>query len=133
MMKRQIAARVTGFVLSLAVCIAGLALTGTPLLPGFISKMNLLHAAADLGSPLAMAGIAALLLSAVLTAAYLIPMTVRAFLVNTETSPSFTEKDKDPGARMLVPFAVLVAAMLILGIHAEPLMDALERLITGGM
>ena len=80
-----------------------------------------------------MAGIAALLLSAVLTAAYLIPMTVRSFLVNTEVSPSFTEKDKDPGARMLVPFAVLVAAMLILGIHAEPLMDALERLITGGM
>jgi hypothetical protein len=34
---------------------------------------------------------------------------------------------------MLVPFAVLVAAMLILGIHAEPLMNALERLITGGM
>ena len=113
--------------------IAGLALTGTPLLPGFISKMNLLQAAADLSSPLAMAGIAALLLSAVLTAAYLIPMTVRSFLVNTEVSPSFTEKDKDPGARMLVPFAVLVAAMLILGIHAEPLMDALERLITGGM
>ena len=113
--------------------IAGLALTGTPLLPGFISKMNLLHAAADLGSPLAMVGIAALLLSAVLTAAYLIPMTIRAFLVNTEASPSFTEKDKDPGARMLVPFAVLVAAMLILGIHAEPLMNALERLITDGM
>ena len=45
----------------------------------------------------------------------------------------FTEKDKDPGARMLVPFAVLVAAMLILGIHAEPLMNTLERLIAGGM
>lgn len=113
--------------------IAGLALTGTPLLPGFISKMNLLHAAADVGGRFAVAGIAALLLSAILTAAYLIPMTVRAFLVSTETSPSFTEKDKDPGVRMLVPFAALVAAMLVLGIHSSPLMDVLERLITGGV
>ena len=111
--------------------IAGLALTGTPLLPGFVSKMNLLHAAFEPGIPLAMAGIAALLLSAVLTAAYLIPMTVRAFLVNTEVSPAFTERDKDPGLRMLVPFAVLVVSMLILGMHAEPVMNALERLITG--
>lgn len=113
--------------------IAGLALTGTPLLPGFVSKINLLHAAADLENPFAMAGIAALLLSAVLTAAYLIPMTVRSFLVNTEASPSFSDQDKDPGLRMLVPFAVLVAAMLMLGIHGEPVMDALERLITGSL
>ena len=113
--------------------IAGLALTGTPLLPGFVSKINLLHAAADLEDPFAMAGIAALLLSAVLTAAYLIPMTVRSFLINTEASPSFTDQDKDPGLRMLVPFAVLVAAMLMLGIHGEPVMDALECLITGSL
>ena len=113
--------------------IAGLALTGTPLLPGYISKMNLLQAAAEAGGGFATAGIIALLLSAILTAAYLLPMTVRAFLVNSEESPSFTERDKDPGARMLVPFAVLVAAMMILGIHATPLMNALERLISGGM
>ena len=113
--------------------IAGLALTGTPLLPGFVSKMNLLHAAADAGGRFAMAGIAALLLSAILTAAYLLPMTIRAFLVTPEDAASFTGRDRDPGPRMLIPFAVFSAAMLVLGTHAVPLMNALERLITGGM
>ena len=46
--------------------ISGLALTGTPLLPGYISKMNLLMSAALAGGPFAMAGIIALLLSAIL-------------------------------------------------------------------
>ena len=113
--------------------IAGLALTGTPLLPGYISKMNLLVSAAEKGGGFAMAGMIALLLSAILTAAYLLPMTVRAFLVSSEASLSFTEKDHDPGLRMLIPFAVLCAAMLVLGIHAAPVMNALESLITGSM
>ncbi|MBP3208367.1 MAG: proton-conducting membrane transporter, partial [Oscillospiraceae bacterium] len=113
--------------------ISGLALTGTPLLPGYISKMNLLTAAVEAGGPFAMAGIIALLLSAILTAAYLLPMGIRAFLVAPEASLSFTERDRDPGWRMLVPFAVLVLTMLVLGIHAAPLMEALHGLIIGGI
>jgi multicomponent Na+:H+ antiporter subunit D len=113
--------------------ISGLALTGTPLLPGYISKMNLLMSAALAGGPFAMAGIIALLLSAILTAAYLLPMGIRAFLVTPEDSLSFTEHDRDPGWQMLVPFTVLVLTMLVLGIHAEPLMNALESLIMGSV
>ena len=113
--------------------ISGLALTGTPLLPGYISKMNLLMSAALAGGTFAMAGIIALLLSAILTAAYLLPMGIRAFLVTPEDSLSFTEHDRDPGWQMLVPFTVLVLTMLVLGIHAEPLMNALESLIMGSV
>ena len=111
--------------------LASLALTGTPLLPGFISKMNLLTAGAELGTPWAMAGVIALLLSALLTAAYLLPLSVRAFLVSDEDKTAFTEKDRDPGPRMLIPFAVLSLTMLLLGIHASPLMALLERLVPG--
>ena len=107
--------------------------TGTPLLPGYISKMNLLMSAALAGGPFAMAGIIALLLSAILTAAYLLPMGIRAFLVTPEDSLSFTEHDRDPGWQMLVSFTVLVLTMLVLGIHAEPLMNALESLIMGSV
>ena len=113
--------------------IAGLALTGTPLLPGFISKQNLLTAAALLGDRWAIPGIVALLLSALLTAAYLLPMGIRAFILPDEASPAFTDKDRDPGLRMLVPFAVLVLAMLLLGFRASPLVSALESLVTGGV
>lgn len=117
-----------------AFLISGLALTGAPLLPGFISKMNLINAAAEAEySGYAMFGIIALLISALLTAAYLLPMSVRAFIVREGVQPEFTDKDKDPGLRMLVPFAILCIVMVIFGFSASPLMAALERLIAGGM
>lgn len=111
--------------------IASLALTGAPFLPGFVSKMNLMNAAAADGSGFAVAGIAALLVSALLTAAYLIPMSVRAFVPHDGAELQFTEKDKDPGLRMLIPFAVLCAAMLVFGICASPLMRVLETVAAG--
>lgn len=111
--------------------IAGLALTGTPLLPGYISKTNLLTAAAQLNDPYALFGIVSLLLSALLAAAYLLPMSVRAYIVPEGSSLSFTEKDRDPGLRMLIPFGVLVLAMIYFGVHAGSLMNALGSLISG--
>ena len=111
--------------------LAGLALTGAPLLPGFISKMNLLTAAVEQGSATAMLGIAALMISALLTGAYLLPLAVRAFVPRKGAELVFTEKDRDPGLRMLVPFAILCLAMVIFGIHSAPLMHALEALVTG--
>ena len=113
--------------------IAGIALTGTPLLPGFLSKNNLLSAAVAQGSSYGMWGIVALLLSALLTAAYLLPMSLRAFIVPEGTAIAYTEKDADPGMRMLIPFAILTITMIVLGVYASPLMDALEALVAGGM
>ncbi len=114
-----------------AFTIASLALTGVPLLPGFISKMNLLTAAVESGvSGSTLFAIIALMLSALLTAAYLLPVALRAFVVRDGVTPNYTEKDKDPGLRMLIPFAVLCFAMLLFGLHATPLMNALKALIT---
>lgn len=113
--------------------LAGLALTGTPLLPGFISKMNLLNAVVDLGGGFAYAGAAALLISALLTASYLIPMSVRSFLPRKNAVLEFGERDRDPGKYMLIPFAVLCVAMVVLGVHSTPVMQWLENLILGGI
>lgn len=111
--------------------IASLALVGAPLLPGFVSKMNLLNAAAELGGSYAMLGIISLLVSALLTAAYLLPLCIRAFIPHSGFTPEFTSAGKDPGPCMLVPFAVLCLVMILLGFNSRPVMSAIEALIAG--
>ena len=115
----------------MALFLGALALTGTPPLPGFFSKVNLLVAAAEADAFLARAGIAALLLSALLTAAYLLPLSVRAFLVSEQDECVFTERDRDPGLPMLISFAVLSLAILLLSISAAPVTVLLKHAIGG--
>ncbi|MCD8021687.1 MAG: proton-conducting membrane transporter [Lachnospiraceae bacterium] len=60
--------------------ISGLALMGVPGLAGFIGKWNLVKAALESENPLAVVGIAALMVSALLTAIYMMTISVRAFV-----------------------------------------------------
>lgn len=59
--------------------ISALALMGVPGLCGFISKWNLARAAIASENALAYIGVAALLISALLTAIYMLTVSVRAF------------------------------------------------------
>ena len=59
--------------------VSALALMGVPGLAGFISKWNLASAAVESGNPVAYFGIACLLISALLTAIYMLTIVVRAF------------------------------------------------------
>ena len=59
--------------------ISGLALMGVPGLCGFVSKWNLAKAAVASENPLGYLGVAALLVSALLTAIYMLTISVRAF------------------------------------------------------
>ena len=116
-----------------AYTVGALAMTGVPLLPGFVSKMNLIRAAVDSGCGIyAYIGIAVLLCSALLMAGYLILPSVRAWIPRSEPQPVFTERDRDPGWRMLTVLAVLCIAMLALGCCSVPVMNTLEALIAGG-
>ena len=63
--------------------VSSLALMGVPGLAGFISKWNLAGAAVNSRNSLAYAGIACLLLSALLTAIYMLSIVVRAFFRKT--------------------------------------------------
>ena len=117
-----------------AFAMASLALTGIPPLAGFVSKINLMRAAADAGRSLyTWLGIGSLLVSALLTAGYLILPSFRAWIVREGPQETFTERDRDPGWRMLAVLAVLCLAMLALGCCSVPVMNALEALAAGGM
>ncbi len=119
--------------------VSALALMGVPGLCGFISKWNLVKAALDSTHPLAIAGIAALLISSLLTAIYMLTIVVRAFfpdndcnLYSTEELPDETGKiipyDEvtDPNWLMLLPLAVFVVAMFVFGLHPQPVITILQ-------
>lgn len=74
--------------------IASLSLIGLPLTGGFVSKWYIAQAAASLGG-LAMTGVATLLVSALLTAAYLLPIPLNAFLSSAVPQQSDREETSE--------------------------------------
>lgn len=101
--------------------ISALALMGLPGFCGFVSKWNLAKAAADSGHPLALAGLGVLLVSAFLTAIYMLTMVVRAYFPGEDFDGSALDHIKDPDWRMIVPLALFAIAMLVMGVNSEPL------------
>ena len=114
-----------------AFLIAGMSLVGTPPLCGFVSKYNLLTAAGEAGV-LGVIAIAALIISAILTAIYLFtvigPMYFRPLNADMAHLADF---NRDPSWMMLVPFALLLAAVIGLGLWGGPLVSFLRDVATG--
>ena len=106
--------------------ISGLALMGVPGLCGFISKWNLAKAAVASENPLAYVGIAALLVSALLTAIYMMSITVRAFFPGKDFDYSAISDVEDPNWMMILPLVIFAAAIVVMGVHSQPLMELLE-------
>lgn len=101
---------------------------GVPGLPGFISKWNLAKAAVANAHPLALVGVFALLVSALLTALYMMSISFRAFLPGKDFDYSTIRDVKDPGWMMLVPLVIFVVMMLLFGLHSSPLVDLFRQI-----
>jgi len=100
---------------------AAAALIGIPPASGFISKWYLATGALDSGIPVfSWLGPVVLLTSALLTAGYLLPITVNAFLPGTDYDYSALEK-KEPRYTMLLPLLILAALAVVLGLLPNPL------------
>ena len=108
--------------------VSALALTGVPGLCGFVSKWYLAEGAVDSGEPLALAGAAALMISALLTAVYMLSILVRVFFPKKGFDPAEIEEVREPGWRMLVPLGVLAVCILCLGLYSEPLVRMLKEI-----
>ena len=108
--------------------ISAFGLMGVPGFAGFLSKWNLTAAAVESGNWLAYVGIACLLLSALLTAIYMLGVVSRAFFPNTGAA---VQKAGDPGWQMCLPMLVCAAATVILGIWSEPLVDFFRAVAQG--
>ena len=108
---------------------ASAALIGIPPASGFISKWYLATGALDSGMGVfSWLGPVVLLTSALLTAGYLLPITVNGFLPGADFDYGKLQK-KEPNLTMLVPLLLLAALAVLLGVFPGVLTDFLSGII----
>lgn len=105
---------------------ASLALIGIPPASGFISKWYLAAGAldADIGV-FRYLGPAVLLISALLTAGYLLPIVMKGFFPGEGFEIS---EKKEAAPAMLIPLAVIAALTILLGVLPGPLIHYMSRI-----
>ena len=99
--------------------IASLGLVGVPPLSGFYSKWFIASGALETSiGALKYIACAVLLVSAILTAAYLLPIMIKGFFVGEKTF----EKN-EPNKLMTVPLVCLIAIVFLVGIFSGYIQD----------
>ncbi|MBE5778362.1 MAG: proton-conducting membrane transporter [Clostridiales bacterium] len=107
--------------------LAGVGLVGVPPLPGFLSKWELVGGSLNSGLPvLNWLGPVVLLISALLTAGYLLPVSINGFFPGEERQGLYTFQEASP---LMVALLVVLAAMLVLlGLWPQGILKAAETL-----
>ena len=105
--------------------VASLGLVGIPPTGGFVSKWNLAQGAMAMDSAVRWIGPTALLISAILTAAYLFTIVIRGCFPGEEYQP---EPSSETGWRMLVPMGIVSALIVLAGVFSGGLIGYLETL-----
>ena len=103
--------------------VASLGLVGIPPTGGFISKWNLAQGALATGYSFSWIGPVALLISAVLTAAYLFTVVIKGCFPGEDVPP---QPSCEAGLDMLLPMGVYAALIVLLGIFSGPMVSYLE-------
>lgn len=117
-----------------AYTVGALALMGTPLLPAFVSKWLIGTAALEAGTPAALVGLGAILISAVLTAIYLMVPAFFMYFRPLDPQCGLREGEmRDPGMRMKLPFAVLVCCIVLCGLFSDRIVTMLTAIAAGVM
>lgn len=110
--------------------IASLSLVGMPPLIGFISKYNLVKAFVSSGGWLSYLAVAALFISAILVAVYMLFIVIKAFFPKNSIELN-NGNYSDPGWMMKTPIIVFAALIVILGVYSEPLVSFLTSVAYG--
>ena len=101
--------------------IAALGLIGIPPTGGFVSKWQLATGAMSAGiGAFGVVGPIVLIISALLTAAYLLQLTINGFFPGSDFDYS-TLENKEAGKRMTVPMIILAVGVVLCGVLAQPI------------
>ena len=95
--------------------IYALSLTGIPPLCGFFSKWYIAQAGISEGSVTAITGVVALLISAFLTAVYMLSPAIKSFFADKDKPV----KIKEAGIGMLIPMVLCALGCILLGVFAK--------------
>ncbi len=114
--------------------LAGFSLIGIPLFAGFISKIEIANSAILVNQWYSIVGIVCLLISALLTAIYVMDIILRAYFKR----PNFYnienyEKAKDGNYKFLLPICTFALCSFLLGMIGSPLLQVIEKLLGGGL
>lgn len=108
---------------------ASAALIGIPPASGFISKWHLAIGALDSGIAIfSWLGPVVLLVSALLTAGYLLPITVNGFLPGADFDYDKLEK-KEPVKMMVIPIMILAVLSILLGVFPSLLTNFISSIV----
>lgn len=109
--------------------IASLGLIGIPPTGGFISKWHLAIGALSSGMPVFnWLGPAILLISALLTAGYLLPITIQGFFPGEDYDYGALQK-KEPSLFMTIPVLLLTILSVLIGLFPEEVIRYLTQII----
>ena len=106
-------------------------LIGVPPLGGFAGKWMISEAAVASGNTLAYVGIAALILSTLLTTLYLITIVARAYFPIGELDTAMLAKVHNPGRTMTVPLVILAASGVVLALCSNQVIGFLQLVSRG--
>jgi len=112
--------------------ICSISLIGIPPLGGFIAKWYIAEGALSSAVPVALFNWlvpTVLLISALLTAGYLLPPSITAFFdLRTDGECKIPQVRAKPTMLMVVPILLLTVAIVVIGVNPSPMIDAFNRL-----
>lgn len=110
---------------------ASAALIGVPPLGCFTSKWMIAEASVELGMPLAFVGIAALILSTLLTTLYLMTVIVRAYFPVGQIDTDALEAVHEPGRAMQVSLLALTVLGVVSALCSDSIIRFLQLVASG--
>lgn len=114
-----------------ALFISGLSLIGIPLFAGFVSKWNIVQALLEDAGIAGYIGVGVLLYSALMTGIYMLSVSVRAWFPKGGLRKEEIARYEDPNWMMKVPLIIFSAATILLGVHAQPVLNLLAGVADG--